>query len=76
MGSNRTDEPIQINVRDRLSGSIPVGAGYRQHQVTLPQGTRITDCFPGGEKSEWFLVNVWANKNGTRDSLRERIRLT
>lgn len=75
VGHNRSDEPIQIDVWDRLSSSIPVGAGYRQHQVALPQGTRITDYFPGGEKNEWVLVNVWANKNGTGDSIRVRLRL-
>ena len=74
-GHNHSGEPVQIDVWDRLTSSIPVGAGYRQHRATLPAGTRITDYFPGGEKSEWVLVMVSANKDGSGEAVPVRLRL-
>ena len=74
-GHNHSGEPMQIDVWDRLTSSIPIGSAYRQHRATLPAGTRITDYFPGGEKSEWVLVSVSANKDGSGEMIRVRLRL-
>ena len=75
VGHNHSGEPVQIDVFDQLTSSIPVGAAYRQHRPTLPAGTRITDFFPGGEKSEWVLVTVSPNKDASGESIRVRLRL-